>query len=139
MGTLEHMKKMKNNAIVGNIGHFDNEIHMAGLEKLEGMKVENIKAQVDRFVFPDVLLLHEPGAWTARSPEELERDEGLQERCLSLAQVSRRESRRAALTCAGRPAHGAHAGAGRLHRREGDRALQGRYLPVLRRTSGISR
>merc|ERR1719215_2369497 len=34
--TLEHMKKMKNNAIVGNIGHFDNEIDMAGLEKLEG-------------------------------------------------------------------------------------------------------
>merc|ERR1719242_1444941 len=34
--TLAHMKKMKNNAIVGNIGHFDNEIDMAGLEKLEG-------------------------------------------------------------------------------------------------------
>jgi len=51
--TLEHMKKMKNNAIVGNIGHFDNEIDMAGLEKLAGMVVENIKPQVDRFVFPD--------------------------------------------------------------------------------------
>merc|ERR1712150_260651 len=51
--TLEHMKKMKNNAIVGNIGHFDNEIDMAGLEKFPGIKVENIKAQVDRFVFPD--------------------------------------------------------------------------------------
>jgi len=51
--TLEHMKKMKNNAIVGNIGHFDNEIDMAGLEKMAGIKVENIKAQVDRFVFPD--------------------------------------------------------------------------------------
>jgi len=51
--TLEHMKKMKNNAIVGNIGHFDNEIDMEGLEKLEGIKVDNIKAQVDRFVFPD--------------------------------------------------------------------------------------
>jgi len=50
---LEHMKKMKNNAIVGNIGHFDNEIDMDGLEKCEGIKVENIKAQVDRFVFPD--------------------------------------------------------------------------------------
>merc|ERR1712122_254513 len=44
---------MKNNAIVGNIGHFDNEIDMNGLEKLEGIKVENIKPQVDRFVFPD--------------------------------------------------------------------------------------
>merc|ERR1712056_67006 len=51
--TLEHMKKMKNNAIVGNIGHFDNEIEMENLEKMEGMKVENIKPQVDRYVFPD--------------------------------------------------------------------------------------
>merc|ERR1712213_237427 len=51
--TLEHMKKMKNNAIVGNIGHFDNEIEMDNLEKFEGIKVENIKPQVDRYVFPD--------------------------------------------------------------------------------------
>merc|ERR1712157_20648 len=51
--TLESMKKMKNNAIVGNIGHFDNEIEMEKLEKSEGIKIENIKPQVDRFVFPD--------------------------------------------------------------------------------------
>merc|ERR1712151_1302315 len=51
--TVEHMKNMKNNAIVGNIGHFDNEIEMAALESFEGMKVENIKPQVDRFIFPD--------------------------------------------------------------------------------------
>merc|ERR1711981_915231 len=51
--TLEHMKKMKNNAIVGNIGHFDNEIEMDALEKFPGIKMENIKPQVDRFVFPD--------------------------------------------------------------------------------------
>merc|ERR1712100_959504 len=53
--TVEHMKKMKNNAIVGNIGHFDNEIDVAGLEKAVGSggKVENIKPQVDRFVFPN--------------------------------------------------------------------------------------
>merc|ERR1712063_19539 len=51
--TLEHMKKMKNNAIVGNIGHFDNEIEMEKLEKFPGIRVENIKPQVDRFVFPD--------------------------------------------------------------------------------------
>jgi len=50
---LADMQKMKNNAIVGNIGHFDNEIDMEGLEKFPGMKVENIKPQVDRFVFPD--------------------------------------------------------------------------------------
>merc|ERR1711979_100139 len=50
---LEHMQKMKNNAIVGNIGHFDNEIEMAELEGFGGIKVENIKPQVVRFVFPD--------------------------------------------------------------------------------------
>merc|ERR1712093_532956 len=38
--TLEHMKKMKNNAIVGNIGHFDNEVDMEGLEKFPGIKTE---------------------------------------------------------------------------------------------------
>jgi adenosylhomocysteinase len=51
--TLEHMKSMKNNAIVGNIGHFDNEIQMDKLEGFPGIKVENIKPQVDRFIFPD--------------------------------------------------------------------------------------
>merc|ERR1711862_182291 len=51
--TVEHMKNMKNNAIVGNIGHFDNEIEMTALEGFPGIKVENIKPQVDRFVFPD--------------------------------------------------------------------------------------
>merc|ERR1711964_548986 len=51
--TVEHMRRMKNNAIVGNIGHFDNEIDMAGLEAVEGIKVENIKPQVDRYAFPD--------------------------------------------------------------------------------------
>merc|ERR1712110_1021198 len=50
--TVEHMKKMKNNAIVGNIGHFDNEIDMAGLEGTQGIKIENIKPQVDQYVFP---------------------------------------------------------------------------------------
>merc|ERR1711937_603676 len=51
--TLAHMQKMKNNAIVGNIGHFDNEIDMAALEGFPGIKVENIQPQVDRFTFPD--------------------------------------------------------------------------------------
>lgn len=48
-----HMEKMKNNCIVGNIGHFDNEIDMAGLQSFPGMKVINIKPQVDRYEFPD--------------------------------------------------------------------------------------
>merc|ERR1711923_565248 len=50
---VEDMAKMKNNAIVGNIGHFDNEIDMEGLENYPKIKVENIKPQVDRFIFPD--------------------------------------------------------------------------------------
>ncbi len=50
---VEHMAKMKNNAIVGNIGHFDNEIDMAGLKNFPGIKAENIKPQVDHFIFPD--------------------------------------------------------------------------------------
>merc|ERR1719181_360665 len=49
--TLDHMSKMKDNAIVGNIGHFDNEIQMEQLEKATTRM--NIKPQVDRFVFPD--------------------------------------------------------------------------------------
>merc|ERR1719203_790397 len=49
--TVEHMAKMKNNAIVGNIGHFDNEIQMAELEKATTRL--NIKPQVDKFIFPD--------------------------------------------------------------------------------------
>ncbi|MFH1134374.1 MAG: adenosylhomocysteinase [Nanoarchaeota archaeon] len=51
--TLEHMKGMKDGAIVCNIGHFDNEIQVEQLEKLPGIKEENVKPQVDRFTFPD--------------------------------------------------------------------------------------
>eukprot|EP00897_Mesotaenium_endlicherianum_P005555 jgi/Mesen1/5027/ME000025S04427 len=50
---LEHMRKMKNNAIVSNIGHFDNEIDMLGLETFPGVKRITIKPQTDRWVFPD--------------------------------------------------------------------------------------
>jgi len=51
--TAEHMARMKNNAIVGNIGHFDNEIDMAALAKVKGIQRSTIKPQVDRWVFPD--------------------------------------------------------------------------------------
>jgi len=49
---VDQMVKMKNNCIVGNIGHFDNEIDMAGLLKYPGVHRITIKPQVDRFVFP---------------------------------------------------------------------------------------
>jgi len=51
--TVEHMAKMKDQAIVCNIGHFDNEIQVDKLEKFAGIKKINIKPQVDKYVFPD--------------------------------------------------------------------------------------
>jgi adenosylhomocysteinase len=56
---VEHMERMKHNAIVGNIGHFDNEIEVAQLEKVPGIKKVNVKNpqehgnQVDQWIFPD--------------------------------------------------------------------------------------
>jgi adenosylhomocysteinase len=50
--TAEHMTRMKHQAIVGNIGHFDNEIDMAGLAKLPGVRKVNIKPQVDEWTIP---------------------------------------------------------------------------------------
>jgi adenosylhomocysteinase len=49
----EHMGRMKHNAIVGNVGHFDNEIDMAGLAKVPGIRKIEIKPQVHEWVFPD--------------------------------------------------------------------------------------
>jgi adenosylhomocysteinase len=56
------MSRMKDKAIVGNIGHFDNEIDMAGVKQIPGVKKVNIKPQYDEWVFPDghsVLVLAE--------------------------------------------------------------------------------
>jgi adenosylhomocysteinase len=60
--TVEHMARMKDKAIVGNIGHFDNEIDMDGLKKRAGIRRINIKPQYDQWAFPDghsVLILAE--------------------------------------------------------------------------------
>jgi adenosylhomocysteinase len=60
--TATHMGRMKDKAIVGNIGHFDNEIDMAGLKKIKGIERRNIKPQYDEWAFPDghsVLILAE--------------------------------------------------------------------------------
>ena len=51
--TVDHMARMKHNAIVCNIGHFDNEIDMAGLARFPGIAKTNIKPQVDAWDFPD--------------------------------------------------------------------------------------
>ncbi|MDT0202100.1 adenosylhomocysteinase [Nocardioides sp. AE5] len=50
---VEHFEKMKNQAIVGNIGHFDNEIDMAGLARIPGIVKDEIKPQVHQWIFPD--------------------------------------------------------------------------------------
>ncbi len=58
--TINHMKNMKDQAIVCNIGHFDNEIQVSELEKFPGIKEINIKPQVDKFIFPkgnEIILL----------------------------------------------------------------------------------
>jgi adenosylhomocysteinase len=60
--TIEHLSKMRDKAIVCNIGHFDNEIQVAQLEKFPGIKKVNIKPQVDQYYFPDghsIILLAE--------------------------------------------------------------------------------
>jgi len=60
--TAEQMARMKDKAIVGNIGHFDNEIDMAGLKKVPGIRRVNVKPQYDEWIFPDghsVLILAE--------------------------------------------------------------------------------
>jgi len=60
--TLEHMLKMKDKAIVCNIGHFDNEIQVSQLEAFKGVRKENVKPQVDQYYFPDghsIILLAE--------------------------------------------------------------------------------
>jgi adenosylhomocysteinase len=60
--TVEHMRRMKDKAIIGNIGHFDNEIDLAGLKRLSGIRHENVKPQFDQWTFPDghgVLVLAE--------------------------------------------------------------------------------
>ena len=60
--TAEHMSKMKDKAIVGNIGHFDNEIDMAGLGKIKNIAKRNIKPQFDEWIFEDgtsILILAE--------------------------------------------------------------------------------
>src|SRR5262249_3769980 len=51
--TLDHMQRMKDQAIVANIGHFDNEVQVNALNTAKGVKKTNIKPQVDQYTFPD--------------------------------------------------------------------------------------
>ena len=137
--TVEHMARMKDKAIVGNIGHFDNEIDMAGLKKLPGIERINIKPQYDELALPgrpqragarrgpsaeprlrdgsselrDVGVVHEPGARAARAPRERGED---RQAGADAAEEARRGSGAAAPREARRAADHAHRGAGEVHR-----------------------
>ncbi len=144
--TVDHMAKMKDKAIVGNIGHFDNEIDMAGLKKLKGIERINIKPQYDEWRFPDghsvmvlaegrllnlgcatghpelrdVGILHESGDRAARTAPA---HEPVREARLYAAKAPRREGRTSAPRSSRRSAHAVDEGSGRLSRRAGRGAV----------------
>ena len=152
--TVEHMARMKDKAIVGNIGHFDNEIDMAGLKKYPGVERINIKPQYDEFRFPDghsvmvlaegrllnlgcatgsselrdVGVVHQSGDRATRAARQHRqvREEGLH-----AAEAPRRAGGAAAPGSSRREADEADEGSGGLHRRAGGRAVQAGSLSVL--------
>jgi len=143
--TADHMSRMKHQAIVGNIGHFDNEIDMAGLAKLPGVERINIKPQSrdhravrgpaaepgQRHRAPqlrDVQLVHQPGD---RADRAVHQDRPVPAGRLHAAQAPGREGGPAAPRRAGREADPAHQGPGRLPWHPGRRPVQVRPLPVL--------
>ena len=157
--TADHMARMKDKAIVGNIGHFDNEIDMAGLKKMKGIKRINIKPQYDECVFPDghsVMILAEgrlmnlgcatghpsfvmSASFTNQVMAQIElfdNTEQVREEGVRAAEAPRREGRAAAPRQARREADEADAGAGGVHRRAGGRAVQAGPLPVLDSSRG---
>ena len=73
--TIEHLVKMKDQAVVCNIGHFDNEIQVDKLNGFPGVKRTNIKPQVDKYTFPDgheIFLLAEGRSSTSAAPPAIE-------------------------------------------------------------------
>ena len=152
--TIEHMRAMKDRAIVCNIGHFDNEIQIAHLRNL---KWTNIKPQVDEIEFPDkhriillsegrlvnlgnamghpslrdVGLLHQPDAGADRAVRQ-QQERQIREEGLRAAEVAGREGGAAAPRQDRREADRAAPRPGRIYRRQAGRPVQGGSLPVLR-------
>ncbi len=137
--SAEAMSKMKQGAIVGNIGHFDNEIDMAGLYKQSDIQRINIKPQVDEFRFVDgksIIVLSEgrllnlgnatghpsfvmSASFTNQVLAQIELHKNAEAYgidVVTLPEDPRREGRSSAPRCPRRPPHRAHPGAGRLHR-----------------------
>ncbi len=149
--TIDHMRAMKDRAIVCNIGHFDSEIQVAALRN---MKWENVKPQVDEIEFPDghrIILLSEgrlvnlgnamghpsfvmSASFTNQTLAQIElwtNPGHLQERGLHAAEAARREGGAAASRQGRRQAHKTDRRAGRLYRRAGGRTVQAGLLPLL--------
>ena len=152
--TAEHMAKMKHNAIVGNIGHFDNEIDMAGLAKTKGIERINIKPQVDEWKFADghsIIILAEgrllnlgcatghpsfvmSNSFTNQVMAQIEiftHPDFYERKVYTLPEAPRRGGGPPAPREARREAHDAHRGAGRLPRHPGRGPVQARPLPLL--------
>ncbi len=152
--TAEHMSKMKHQAIVGNIGHFDNEIDMAGLASIEGIERVNVKPQVDKWVFPDghaVIVLSEgrllnlgnatghpsfvmSNSFTNQTMAQMElfnNGQTYENQVYVLPKHLDEKVARLHLDALGVHLTHAEQGAGRVHRRAGRRSLQARHLPIL--------
>ena len=148
------MARMKHQAIVGNIGHFDNEIDMAGLAKLDGIERIEIKPQVHEWRFADghtIIVLSEgrllnlgnatghpsfvmSNSFTNQTIAQIElftKTEEYDKQVYVLPEAPRREGRAPAPRRARRPPDRAHARAGRLHRRAGRGPLQAGPLSLL--------
>merc|ERR1711904_84472 len=105
--TVEHMKKMKNNAIVGNIGHFDNEIDIAGLRPPAQLGLRHRPP-----VLRHVVLVHEPDSRPARALEGARHWQVQARPGVLASEGARREGCPAPPPCAWRGAHRSHEGAG---------------------------
>ena len=153
--TAEHMSRMKDQAIVCNIGHFDNEIQVDRLNAWPGIAKVTIKPQVDAYTFPDghtIYLLAEgrlvnlgcatghpsfvmSSSFTNQTLAQIDLwTRHARDRRHHSAQEPRRGSRPAAPRQARRQADPPHPDPGRLHRRPDRRALQAGVLPVLIRS-----
>ena len=152
---IEHMREMKDMAIVGNIGHFDNEIQVANLKN---HKWTNIKDQVDMIEMPSgnrLILLSEgrllnlgnatghpsfvmSASFTNQVLAQIElwtKGDAVREQGLRAAQASRREGGKAASRAHRRAPHRAQPRTGRLYRRQPRRPVQARSVPLLRRVA----
>ena len=152
--TVDHMAAMKHQAIVGNIGHFDDEIEMAALEQVDGIERINIKPQVDEWRFPDghsIIVLSEgrllnlgnatghpsfvmSNSFTNQVIAQIElfgKAEAYGKEVHVLPKHLDEKVARLHLDALGRRAHRAPARAGRVHRRPGRGPVQERPVPLL--------